>query len=234
MAKGARQGSKGNSPQSAASYVRRSVAAVRARPTVVCPRRWPERAALIEWAVRGEKVLEPSCRESFRSVASGAEHVVFHDAKRGRATKVTYPNCYGHSAHAEGCGATPLEYLRRLSWHNILFGDDIRIEGVIYDEDQLEVVTSQPWIYSGNRPVPTQGQIDDYFAGVGFEPVPLFPFAPLYYSEALRILVADAHDRNLLVDEAGNLVPIDLVIGVPSIQLENQVRACLKLPPYLL
>lgn len=50
-----------------------------------------------------------------------AEHVVYYDDARALAIKATHANRFGHSAYAEGVPATPLEYLRRLGWHNAHF-----------------------------------------------------------------------------------------------------------------
>lgn len=202
---------------------------MRARGGTFCPSR-PERASLIEWAIQSGKILAPGCLAEFHPVGTGAEHSVFHDWDNGLAIKVTHPNRFGHSACEVGKGATPLEYLRRLRWHNALFGDRIRVQGLIYDEEVLQVVTQQPWITTGSRRLPNQREIDFYFGQLGFEFIPLFPNAPLYFSKLFRLVVADAHDRNMLIDENEQLVPIDLVIGTPGPALAGQIGRCLKLP----
>ncbi|MEO6787520.1 MAG: hypothetical protein ABI318_15425 [Chthoniobacteraceae bacterium] len=163
--------------------------------------------------------------EKFLRVSEGAEHVVFHDPERGVAVKATHVNRFGHSVIAEGAAATPLEYLERLSWQNELFGDDIRIEGVAFDESQLEIVTTQPWIVaSASQPSPTQAEIDAYFFDLGFRKAELVSDVPLYFHPELGMLVADAHDRNILRNESGVLVPIDLVIGRPGADLLRRIR----------
>ena len=184
-----------------------------------------QRIALIQWAESAGKALSFSHVEKFLRVAEGAEHVVFHDPPRGVAVKATHVNRFGHSVIAEGMAASPLEYFERLALQNELFGDDIRIEGVAFDEAQLEIVTTQPWIAaSSSRPSPTQPEIDAYFSNLGFCRAELNPDVPLYFHPELGILVADAHDRNILRNESGVLVPIDLVIGKPAADLLRRIR----------
>ena len=170
-----------------------------------------QRIALIQWAESAGKALSFSHVEKFPRVAEGAEHVVFHDPPRGVAVKATHVNRFGHSVIAEGMAASPLEYFERLALQNELFGDDIRIEGVAFDEAQLEIVTTQP-------------EIDAYFSNLGFCRAELNPDVPLYFHPELGILVADAHDRNILRNESGVLVPIDLVIGKLGADLLRRIR----------
>ncbi|MBV9657432.1 MAG: hypothetical protein JO295_04915, partial [Verrucomicrobia bacterium] len=138
-------------------------------------------------------------------------------------------NRFGYSVFAEGRWATPLEYLNRLRWHNLIFGDSIRILGIACDEEnQIEVVTSQPWISPHEiRPRPFPEEIANYFAGFGFRRVVLNPDAPLFYSEQMRLLAADAHDANVIRDHNGELAAIDVVIGRPGPELLDKVRAFL-------
>ena len=49
--------------------------------------------------------------------------------------------------------------------------------------------------------------------------VELVPSVPVFYQPDMGIIVADAHDRNILRNESGRLVPIDLVIGQPGPEL---------------
>lgn len=182
-----------------------------------CPtlgQRQAEYDALIEWARRHGKLLPFTHIEQFSRVSTGAEHVVYHDFQRGLAIKATHVNSFGHSVRFEGARATPVEYLDRLAYHNALFGDDIRIEGVAYEEGQLEVVTSQSWIRADSEdPNPEQGEIDRFFAERGFEPAGINPDAPMYFNAGLKLLAADAHNENIIRDENGNFVAIDVVIG---------------------
>lgn len=158
-------------------------------------------------------------------VSSGAEHSVYHDSERRVAVKATHVNRFGHSTIAEGVPATLLEYLDRLAWQNLLFGDDIRIEGVASDEEQIEIITTQPWIVvHPDVPTATQREIDDYFEALGFAKLELIAGVPLYFQPELGVVVADAHDQNILRNESGELVPIDLVIGAPGRELLGKIR----------
>jgi hypothetical protein len=185
-----------------------------------------EYRALIEWAERQRKMLPFSYIEQFKPVSEGAEHIVYHDPTRGVAVKATHPNRFGHSADGERLAATPLEYLRRLGWSNALFGDDIRIEGVAYDEEQMEVITTQPWIVAHpHRPRPSREEIDDYFSRLDFHRAALVEDAPVYFNRRIGVVILDAHDQNLLRDESGVLSPIDVVVGRPGVKLKQHIDA---------
>ena len=184
-----------------------------------------QRDALIEWATKLGRTRTFSYVDRFMRVSEGAEHCVFHDSERGVAVKTTHVNRFEHSAYGEGIPATLLEYLERLEWQNTLFGDDIRIEGVASDEGQIEIITTQPWIVAhSDAPTPAQSEIDAYFAEFGFRKVEVNPDVPIYFHPELQIIVADAHDRNILRNETGRLVPIDLVIGSPGPLLTRQLH----------
>jgi serine/threonin/tyrosin kinase-like protein len=215
-----------DSPVAAAAFVRRRAQAMRADRPALGPRR-AEYEALVEWSVRCHKQLDFHYVEKFERVSEGAEHVVHYDPARRRAIKAAHVNRFGHSARDEGIAATPLEYLRRLGWHNLLFGDDIRVEGIAYEEEQLEVITSQPWITAHRTaPNPTQQEISAYLSELNFLYVPLSEYAPLYFSRRFGLVVADAHDRNVLRDEHGYLSPIDVVIGYPDPPLRRRIEFC--------
>jgi len=160
-----------------------------------------------------------------RRVSSGAEHVVFFDEAGRQAVKLTHPGEFGHSTYGPGVKALPTEYFERLNYQNSLFGDEIRIHGIIDDgEGHLQVVTTQPWISSNEEhPNPTDEEIKEFMKEQYFEPVLLNPDAPLFFSRELRLIVADAHDQNVLRDLDGNLVPIDVVIGIPGPSLLQEI-----------
>jgi hypothetical protein len=186
-----------------------------------------ERLALVQWAELRRRILGTQFIEQFRRVTEGAEHVVYHDESRGLAMKATHPNRFGHSARNEGLAATPLEYLQRLGWHNALFGDDIRIVGITFVEDNIEVITSQPWIVSDGKQPASQKEIDGYFEHLGFRRVEINPGVPIYFNERMNVIVADAHERNILRTEKGRLAPIDVVIGIPDPDLLERIHRIL-------
>ncbi len=215
-----------DAPASAARFVRRSAAAIRARERV--GQRRAEYWSLVQWATRNNRLVSFRFIEQFRYFGGGAEHRVYYDERNKAAVKATYPNRFGHSMSAEGALATPAEYLKRLGWHNRLFGDEIKIIGVAYEDDQLEIVISQPWINAHPRnPNPSQDEITAYFERFGFVHVPLNPDAPLYYHFGFRLLVGDAHDRNVIRDENNKLAAIDVVIGTPGPEIHATVLSCL-------
>jgi hypothetical protein len=190
-----------------------------------------EYRALIEWAERRQKLLSFAYIEQFKPVSEGAEHVVYHDPARAVAVKATHPNRFGHSADGERLAATPLEYLRRLGWSNALFGDAIRIEGIAYDGEQMEVVTTQPWIAAHPiSPRPSREDIDWYFANIKFDKAPVTEEAPVYFNRQIGVVIVDAHDRNVLRDERGALSPIDVVVGRPGLNLKRAIDALLGGP----
>jgi hypothetical protein len=116
----------------------------------------------------------------------------------------------------EGLSALPSEYLQRLIYHNELFGDRISIRGVFSSEGAVQLVSLQPWIkLDAEHPVPDQGDVDDYFRNIGFIRS-LHAAVPVYYHAELDLAVLDAHPQNILRDESGRLVPIDVVVGTPG------------------
>lgn len=138
-----------NSPQSAASFVRRSAQAIRARTEGISQYR-AERRAHVEWAHTLGRALDHTYIEQFKFVGEGAEHRVYRDdAICNLAIKATSSNRFGYSTFREDLGASPLDYLRRLGAQNAIFGDDMRLIGVFNSGDpecpeHIEVVTSQP------------------------------------------------------------------------------------------
>jgi len=67
-----------------------------------------------------------------------------------------------------------------------------------------------------------QTEINEYFGQFAFNRIPGAPDAPMFYNADLKLLVADAHDTNILRDEKGRLNAIDVVVGAvgPSLQKE--------------
>jgi hypothetical protein len=216
-----------DAPRPAASYVRRSAYSIRARhqgigKTISIPR--AERIALCDWAKINGKKIPFSFVGQFKPIGSGAEHHVYHDQQNGLAVKATHTNNFGHSVFAPGAKATPSEYLRRLAWSNLLLGDEFRILGVAFDdEDQIEIVCAHPWIEAHQtRPAPLQHEISGYLARFGFVELLNNPYAPLFYHYGLRLMLADAHDTNIVRDTNGDCAAIDVVIGRPGPALRSQ------------
>src|SRR5215207_2818505 len=169
-----------NTPRAAARFLRGSAASIRARDPRVSQYR-AEYQALIEWARDSHRLLPFSYIERFAFIGDGAEHRVYKDGTEGCAIKSTHPNKFGYSTYDEERWATPSEYLTRLGWQNLLFGDDLRIVGVAYEDGQMEVVTSQPWIdvhphsaeslKRGNRRLHGGSGLLPYFRRSGYSPL---------------------------------------------------------------
>ncbi|MGA3172123.1 MAG: hypothetical protein ABSE62_14040 [Chthoniobacteraceae bacterium] len=221
-----------DSPKSAARFIRAGARAILARGERISQHR-AEYRALIEWADHLGKRLPFNYIEQFSFVGDGAEHRVYKDDGNLRqfAIKATHPNKFGYSTRAEFEWATPVEYLKRLAWQNHIFGDDIRMIGVAYEDAQMEVVTSQPWIDVHEiRPNPTFEEIEQYMARFGFISTSFDRDTPLYFSRAHGLVAADAHDRNVLRDFNGNLIAIDLVIGPPGPHIRQKIDEFLNGP----
>ena len=80
----------------------------------------------------------------------------------------------------------------------------------------MQLVSLQPWIkLDAEHPVPDQDDVDDYFQNIGFIRS-VHAIVPVYYHAELDLAVLDAHPQNILRDERGCLVPIDVVVGTPG------------------
>ncbi len=228
MAKKARRAVASRSAKSAAYHVRRGAEAIRSRdalaPGIVpnCPHQ-VERRALLEWAITRSLVLKSDFLDSFNYKGSGAEHLVYHDAENRLAIKVTHPNSFGHSVYAEGFVATPLEYLDRLSWCNLFLGDNFRVYGIIHNEEQVQVITAQPWIAANQCPHPSPQEIRDFFEQLGFLQASDDENAPFFYNLEFDLAIGDAQDHNVILGENGKLYAIDVVIGKPGPKLKVQI-----------
>ena len=223
------RGTAPDSPKSASRFVRRSAASIRAGAQGLSQHR-AEYRALIDWARQCDRLLPFTFIEQFDFVGEGAEHRVYKKAAADSlAIKSTLPNKFGYSTQREGEWASPAEYLKRLAWQNLIFCDDIRIVGVAYEDDQMEVITSQPWISAHEfRPNPLKEEIEQYMGEFGFVATSLDLDTPLYYSPDLGLLAADAHDRNIIRDLNGRLAAIDLIIGPPSESRRAKITEFLK------
>lgn len=155
-------------------------------------------------------------------VRGGQEHDIFHDEATDHYFKVTRGGIFGLSAGMDLAlvssdmdarrfqlwEATPIEYLERLSLQNELVPGLNRLEGVIDQEDDLAIVTSQPRF--DIVPV-TLEEIDAWFAAQGFKKV-----TPCgYYRAADNLGVFDAHAKNLVRFE-DTLIPFDVIPCRPS------------------
>ena len=134
----------------------------------------------------------------------------------GNVIKLTKRNAYGLYAVFDPASgktgsrpASALEYLERLQWHNDLFGDDIRLLGVAENSGgAVFTLTSQPFI-SGE--CATHDEIAAFQSGLDFELLDEVLGAWIRRSDGLVML--DAVPRNVIRDEAGWILPIDIIFG---------------------
>jgi len=151
---------------------------------------------------------------------NGAEHDVRFDPATGRVIKVTQPGEFGAWGGLE-------EYLQRLAWTNEFFADDWLVEGWLHypNEPAPRLVTSQPW-YRVNpvRPEPTLAEIDSYMSQMGW----LKAYDGAWIHREREIVISDALPKNFVLDVAGHVHPIDLIILAPDDEqwdrLQNMVR----------
>jgi len=125
--------------------------------------------ALESWADRKRLILDP---EMFRGtvmngrpfVGDGSEHTVWGDHHSARVIKLTHADEFGNGAleHSLNVG----DYLLGLDGQNRHFHDDIRLEGIVYLDNELpQVVISQPFVWGREA---TLGEIRTFFMGRGF------------------------------------------------------------------
>ncbi len=218
-----------DSPRSAARFVRRCAPAIRARYAregQPVPQPGSECLAIVRWAELAGKRIPSEYVEQYTYIGSGAEHQVYYDSASQSAIKATIGGRFGHSLYAYGRSALPLEYLSRLAWHNALFGDKIRIVGVCFDDEHhVEIVHSQPWIDQHEiRSAPLPEEIERYFADRQFERINEDPTPPWFYNRELNLVIADAHDANVIRDTQERIVAIDVVIGIPGPSVLAQIQ----------
>lgn len=113
------------------------------------------------WADAHGRTLVPEALQLENGGATGGEHLVIYDAESGRVVKLTKPGFVGY--YAEDAGA----YLERWALANRVFGDDVKIEGVVRlpDEDAPRVVISQPFVQGRDA---TVAEVSGFLSERGF------------------------------------------------------------------
>ena len=148
---------------------------------------------------------------------NGAEHDARFDPVTSRVIKTTQPGEYGAWGGLE-------EYVQRLAWANEFFDDNWLIEGWLRypNEAAPRLVTSQPW-YRVNpaNPEPTLEQIDAYMWQMGW----LKAYEGAWIHPVRQIVVSDALSKNFVLDVAGYVMPIDLIILKPDQEQWQRLHA---------
>jgi hypothetical protein len=162
----------------------------------------------------------------------GEEHRVFDG---GTAyLKATYPGRYGFTIVAGPiypglAPALPGEYLERLRLSNVHFGDSVQLEGIAREEAALVIFTSQPTV------VGEAASSAEIVAFMEQRRLQLLDGLALGHAGALnfyrdldQLAVFDAHPANVLKDERGVILPIDLITLVAEDALAKQLGAALS------
>lgn len=141
------------------------------------------------------------------------------DEASQRYFKATFPGRFGFTVIAlpelglELVPATPLEYLERWLLQNSLFGDDVRLEGIASEDVGLTVLISQPNI-TGDAATPDE--IEAFMRQLWFQPLTGTslggPGALGFYRDLDEVAAFDAHPGNFVKDQAGVILPIDLIL----------------------
>lgn len=135
----------------------------------------------------------------------GMEHEIFHDPHEDRFWKSTFA---GYAGFGPSGYSTPFGYLRRLRLSNLVFGDDVRFEGIWERPDGLSIVTSQRYILPDPMEgVPTMEAVCEFMTGLGFtrdgENVS-------FLREEDGVLAQDAHPRNYIRAVDGDVYAVDV------------------------
>ena len=125
----------------------------------------------------------------------------------------------------------PGEYLHRLCLANDHFGDDVRLEGVTREQGELVIFTSQPTVVGEAAPP------EEIIAFMEKRWLKLLNGLALghegalcFYRDLDQLAVFDAHSANVLKDERGVILPIDLIALIADDRLAEQLNAALTRP----
>lgn len=166
-----------------------------------------EAESLRQWADETGHQIDPVKfdREvrAWSEIGGATEHHVYLNPDNSRVVKVTRAPSFGARNEV-------LEYVRNAIWANEMFGDDIRLEGIIETEAGPAIVTSQPFI-EGREP--TVDKISEWFESQGY----VADGYNKWRHPETGAVIADAHSGNLVMTDAG-LIPIDLQILNPGRQ----------------
>jgi hypothetical protein len=150
----------------------------------------------------------------------GDEHEAWFDEPANRWFKATYRDRFGLAWGRNG-SATPGQYLTRLLLQNRYFSDDIELVTLLNSSGHLRVLTSQRHI--AGEPATAQ-EIQAWFLAMGFKRLESAGRVA-WYESGENLLVADAHEGNVIKTASGVLVPIDLNLVQPSGDLHKWVLA---------
>ncbi|MBN8460837.1 MAG: hypothetical protein J0M04_23660 [Verrucomicrobia bacterium] len=164
-----------------------------------------ESESLLQWAEETGRLLSGAelgeLIAGFKKLNGGLEHQVFFIKRTGRVFKITKPPHFGHTWYLK-------DYVQNVIWCNRVFGDDMRLEGVVSAPDGVSLVISQPYIIGRS---PSEDEVDEWFHLQGAIRV-----GKHKWRFPNGMIIGDAHIGNLILRRDGSLVPIDLHVEIPG------------------
>jgi len=170
-------------------------------------------AGFVAWADAHGRTLVPSALELDSGGATGGEHLVFYDEASQRVVKLTKPGFVGY--YAEDAGA----YLERWALANRVFGDDVKVEGVVWlpDEDAARVVISQPFIQGRDA---TADEVSSFLNEHGF-----VEDRGRWIHPILGVTVGDTlTEGNAITRDDGSMMPIDWLLEQTNAHDLREIR----------
>ncbi|WP_172683433.1 hypothetical protein, partial [Verrucomicrobium spinosum] len=165
-----------------------------------------EAESLVSWSRQKGWLIHPEgferLVEDLPIFEGGVERNVFGHPPSGRVIKVTLPPNFGARGELSA-------YLKNIAWSNLLYGDDIRLEGVIETKAGPAVVVSQPFI-EGRQP--SLRRIRRWFEAQGYVP----DGYNKWRHPKTGAVIADTHQGNFVVVGRKYVVPIDLQVLNPG------------------
>lgn len=170
-----------------------------------------ESKSLLSWAVTCGWLISidrlSSSISNFSELEGGNEHQVYRDSLTKRVIKLTRPPAFGAQGEA-------YIYLNNFLAANLLFGDDIRLEGLVEASDGLRFVISQPFV---EGQISSKERIESYFFELGF----VLSGTHSFRHQESGLIIADARPANVLEDTQGMLFPIDVQVLWPAHDLSE-------------
>jgi hypothetical protein len=182
-----------------------------------------ELAAILEeqGLILDPESFENTVIEGRDKIGDGSEHQVHSDKPTNRVIKYTNPDVTGSGVVGQSLNV--FDYLRNLAAQNEIFGDDIRLEGIVnLGEPFPRVVISQSFVKGRDS---TPKEIDAYLKGRGFEKQEDGSWIRVRDGQIQRVW--DAVPGNLKTVKVGKkstVVPFDVQISVESVAAESRVE----------
>jgi hypothetical protein len=173
-------------------------------------------SVFVSWCQENKLVRQESEFDFLRRRPDGwgEEHEAWFHEGSNRWRKVTYHNKFG-LAWGKHETATVCEYLTRLVLQNKYFGDDIQLVALVQCGSRIRVLTSQSHVAGERAPYE---EIRQWFFDLGFKCLK-HDGCIAWYLKSENLLIADAHEGNVLRTVDGMLVPIDLNLIQPTGEL---------------